>query len=443
MSTETQEGVAAPGADKAPPSLPPLPAETPTGDAPPITFAGDRFVLVAREGGASTEVLDMETHARFRVAGRVALGEPEHAIHAWELGGVAVPPLRRARTWGTHVVVADEGEVRVVDLGDGGAILARAHGSAATARYDLDVGVLVTQDASSVEITRTRDGQRVVLPALDAETFIGIAGRVVYWADARGLVVVEVSSLTSRVVAAGERVTKVAVAKDAPVLALEKTLGAGDVTLEIAPLSGPVRPLSLRTASVESLAVSDDGAYVGWSEEVAEDGRVRFHVVDTRTSAHVRFSGAVECMLAPEALVSVEGGVVTTDGSCSIGCPSVRWPEVTLRYDGRSGRKLDERVVTPSQSYNERMVEEREAWEGAARRAGVAIDDLAFLSGERAVHATPAGLSIVTPSRAHPLPESRGLAPSELSISAGGGLVAATVDARVRVWSGVTGALLW
>jgi hypothetical protein len=203
----------------------------------------------------------------------------------------------------------------------------------------------------------------------------------------------------------------------------------------------------------EQLAVDREGTNVVWIERFIDEERFtdtgHLHVIDVAARTHLRFpmtnSG---CRNAPERIEAVRDGKITTDPSCSIGCPSVRWTHRSVTYDTHTGKIVRDVSSTDSASWNEEQSALRSAVDAAAARFGV--ETSAMLEQPRAARTSFAieravGLAIVELS-AGPAPielqESKGASVSELTFSSDGSILAGIVGGRMRAWDGATGRAL-
>jgi hypothetical protein len=424
----------------APPDGATEPAELP---ADGISFVGDRFALVTDATGP-TRALDVSTRAWIDLPGRVPTRGRSRMGSYPDVGLGTQPGAAEVRAWGSVVAVTNADGFALVDLAAGGVVRAAGAGAADDVTYSPEAGLVVGRRGVEVEVIRLVDGARLVVPT-DAgpQVPIDIRGDGVSWRSPAGLVVVDGSTLAARTYPSRAPITGSHVS--AAVTAFVSQRGEespADVEIFV---DGARAPLRFASASATGLTVDEASAFVAWQELPDDQGHVHIHVVDSRRGSHVRFAGHEACGAAPEFIKSIGRGVVTTDGSCDLGCPSVRWSQVTLRYDARSGALLSRDVIPGTESYSDLASGAFARWESLGVRAGVAPDALLVMpSQDGALFSGAGGLSrISTNGAVVRFERAEGVERADVVWSADAVLVAARVDGRLRVWDGRRGRALW
>lgn len=427
-----------------PPAAPSI-AEPSADDAPTsaIAFVAERFVVVTDASGPS-RAFDVSTRTWIELPGRVPMQDGSYMGSFGDVGLGVQRGAADVRAWGSTVAVSNADGFALVDLAAGGVVRAAGAGAADGVTYSPEAGLVVARRGAEVEVIRLVDGARLVVPT-DAgpEVSIDIRGDAVSWRSRSGLVVVDAGTLAPRTYASRAPVTAAYVS--APVTAFisqerEDSLAEVEIFAD-----GGRAPLRFTSASALGLTVDEASGFVAWQELPDDEGHVHIHVVDSRRGSHVRFAGKQACGAAHESIESLRGGIVETDGSCNLGCPSVRWSQITLRYDARSGALVSRTEVPGTESYSDLASSALTRWEALAARAGVKPDALLVTpEQDSAIFVGAGGLSRLAASGAVVRFErAEGVDRADVVWSAKASLVAARVGGELRVWDARTGRARW
>jgi hypothetical protein len=345
--------------------------------------------------------------------------------------------------------VRDGSDVRVVDLAEGGTILATIPNAPDGVALDPDGELLATYTSDRFDVLRISDGKVVSQAAtFGQEPHVAWQRGFVTFTAWRGLGVVYADTLEARAFVPSAPVgenesASFALSSDGAVVAVgyaPQLTPTGHV--EVFRRSGD-RVATVPSAFVSSLTVEPAGSLVAWVE-LGDHQRV--HSLDVASGRDAFFlAKGPGCEVAPDTITKVEAGRIVTDASCSVGCPSVRWTERVIAYDARTGAVVSDTSTEETKSANEQLADLRERIEKTANRLGVAVGMMAPVPKREAVAVLgESGVRIVDVDmlRDVTLEDAAGVSVERLVFSESGALVTAIVGGHVRVWDAVSGRLL-
>lgn len=433
--------------------------------------AKGRFVVFADPSAASFVVFDRERSVTFVVPGAPTGATREHgdSLEQFGLAATAQQLVIDEDGQGRLLVRADS-DVRLVDLADRGRVLASWHGTASPRSVSLapDGGAFVVVGDEGIDVvpvgTVAAAADSLHVPSLrplDGIDAVAVhwSDRFVWWSTNGKLTRVDRASLQVTDFAPTDgAVAESATSADGAVIALAWR-GEGNRPGGAAIFVAGAEPLRFASPSVDQLSVDAAGTTIAWLERIEDpnfqDDIAFMHTVDVATRVHRRFRAKGSgCAIVPESLQSVGAGVVVTDASCSMGCPSVRWEHRAVTYDAKTGRVVRDTSTTEERSWNEEQEADLAAVTDVTTRLGLGVDAVARGPKKDVVIFTKPGSAteerteaaaiarIVGTSEPIALEASTGAALSTLTISADGALVAGVVDGRARVWSAATGRAL-
>jgi hypothetical protein len=440
---------------------PVLPFEPPASTELAGFAAGHRFVVY--DGPERTVVLDREAGESFAVYGH-PLREAGGFIRTWEAEGGFTTETSKPTTTvktdapdtrpGGQMVVRTPNGVQVVDLANRGALVTGWAGEPVSADLSPDGASLAVVTQSSVELVRLPDGARWTYPGAPSDPegvrYLGRGGSAV-WSTESEIVIVDPAAWravrlprqgTPSIVAADDG-SAIAILQDT-----HDTLGSGSVAVLV---PGEARPRAvIAAAHASGLRVSPEGAKVAWTEESGtDDGVIFIHTLDVASGAHARFIGqGARCMVAPEFIVGLNRDEVITDGSCSVGCPSVRWSHVTLRYDATTGAQLGKTQWEEEMSWNELVAARTAVAEDGASRLAIPLTAMIGQpKSERVlVEREPSSFALADLAEGRVLVTfagSDGVALEAVQFSPDGELLAGVADGRPVGWDVASGGRLW
>lgn len=198
----------------------------------------------------------------------------------------------------------------------------------------------------------------------------------------------------------------------------------------------------------------EGGRTLAWDERHSDEASTGdevapavFHVLDVESGRDLRIVGQGRCPLAPETIDRLRVGVLVTNSECSPGCPSIAYSAERNVYSATTGAFLRAMVEQSSPSGHELQAALHARVSAAVRRLGGRLPALVSPEEERvvlrrrgALWAAPMG------SRGAPVELAQSAAQQLENLgSSYDGEVLAGVDAEgvARVWSGLTGRVLW
>lgn len=455
------EGVAertpVPSFDEAPnparPEAAPLPAP-PVATGPAVMggtsvgfAAGTRFILFANDGGPSFVVFDRDRGETFHVLG-APLGRTRSTFEYVEMGlaaGALRWDLQSARDG--RILVRSAGGVQLVDLAHRGHMIAAWRGTPVTTSIAPDGKSFAVTTADAMHLVRASDGAIASFAGAFGESDPNVqwGDKNVHWSIGNHLKRVDRETLKATTIRAQGESPKFAASSEATVVAVA---AGGTVAVYT---EGDAKPiLTVPAPDLAEVVVQADGANVVWIERTYDEenfsDRGHLHAIDVTAKTHVRFAMKNSgCTTAPEVLTEVKGAKITTDPSCAIGCPSVRWTHRTLTYDAKTGAIVEETSYTEEQSYNEEQSALREEVEKAAKKLETDLLDMTHRpKHDSFLLRKDEGLVLASPKSNDRigLEASKGAGLATLAFSRDGALVAGTVGDRARVWDAATGRAL-
>lgn len=441
-----------PSESKSAPSLPPnhvTASNLVAGVETSIGFTGEtRFVLFAEKEAPSFLVFDRQRNETFRVFGE-PMGKPVSEFDPLEEMGVTGPARTMHLEGATNgrLLVRSTAGVQLVDLADHGRLTASWYGIPLEASLAPDGETFAVATQAALHIVRASDGAFFTSTVqFGDQSTLQWGNETVFWISGKTLTRVDRKSLVPKTVQTTQAAESTfAMSANAEIVAIKN----GNFVSIFANEKDPI--LRLRAPNAGEIYVDKEGTNVVWAERVIDEKTLtdkgHIHAVNIANRTHIRFAMRNSgCGIAPETIESVKGGHITTDPSCSIGCPSVRWTHKSITYDAKSGVIVDESSWTEALSWSEEQEERRASLEKLTEKLDVKFDHLMHHPGGRAVLvARQDGLTLEAIAQNSPsivFEDSEEATLSAFSFSSDGKYLAGRIGQRARVWDATTGRAL-